>query len=61
MSININGQDYADSRDMAEAGGISMDRLRRVRKPEPDLVVNGANYYKPTTVERWVQGRGGRK
>lgn len=59
--ININGQNYQDSRDVADAAGISMDRLRRVRKPAPDLVVNGANYYKPATVERWVKSRGGRK
>lgn len=61
MSIDINGTLYQDSRDMAEAAGISLDRLRAVDKPEPDLVVGRSNYYTQETVERWVKARGGRK
>jgi hypothetical protein len=61
MSVNINGTAYRDSRGLAEAAGISLDRLRRVNKPNPDLVLGGANYYRPETVESWVRARGGRK
>lgn len=61
MSVNINGTEYQDSRGLAEAAGISIDRLRRVHKPRPDLILGGANYYTPETVDRWVKSRGGRK
>ena len=61
MSININGQELWDSRDMAKAAGVSRDRLGHLDKPDPDLIISRANYWKPETVERWVRSRGGRR